>query len=102
MATPTSIDEVAPSILAAPGLYCTLSTCPLELANVSYVPNLAGNILFTSIFGLFLAVQLFLGIRYRTWGFLVGMIGGNCLEIIGYAGRIQMHYNPFREDPFLM
>lgn len=26
---------------------------------------------------------------------------GLALEIIGYAGRIQLHFNPFPFDPFL-
>jgi hypothetical protein len=29
------------------------------------------------------------------------MVGGLALEIIGYAGRIQLHFNPFPFDPFL-
>lgn len=36
-----------------------------------------------------------------TQGYLVGMAGGLALEIIGYAGRVQLHFNPFPFDPFL-
>lgn len=82
--------------------YCTLALCPLSLAQVHYVPSLAGNALYTAIFVLVLALQLFLGIRYKTWGFMVGMCSGIILEVIGYIARIQMHSNPFRENPFLM
>ncbi|GFF26712.1 sphingoid long-chain base transporter RSB1 [Aspergillus udagawae] len=84
-----------------PSDYCTLGTCPLSLANFDYVPNLAGNVLYLALFGTMLVANLGLGIYYRTWGYLVGMIGGLALEVIGYVGRIQLHYNPFPFDPFL-
>lgn len=81
---------------------CTLQTCPLAYASVDYVPNLAGNALYLALFSLFLVIQVFLGIRYRTWGYMVGLVGGLVLEIIGYVARVQMHYNPFLSNPFLM
>ncbi|GIK00908.1 hypothetical protein Aspvir_004938 [Aspergillus viridinutans] len=84
-----------------PSDYCTLDTCPLSLANFDYVPNLASNVLYLALFGTMLVANLGLGIYYRTWGYLVGMIGGLALEVIGYVGRVQLHYNPFPFDPFL-
>ena len=86
---------------------CTLSTCPLKLgndtlANQDYLPTLGGNSLFAAIFGVLLLVQLFFGIRYKTWGYLVGILGGLLLELLGYIGRIQMHSNPFTQGPFLL
>ncbi|KAF9641294.1 hypothetical protein BFW01_g654 [Lasiodiplodia theobromae] len=83
------------------GDYCTLDLCPIELANFTYVPTLAGNATYLAIFAALLPFQLFFGIRYRTWGFLIGMFGGLVLEIIGYVGRVQLHFNPFPFDPFL-
>jgi len=81
---------------------CTLDTCPLELAQVRYDPTLAGNALYLSIFALLLFIHIFLGIRYRTWGYFGAMFGGLVLEIVGYGARVKMHYNPFLSDPFLM
>ncbi|KAJ5138295.1 uncharacterized protein N7515_003143 [Penicillium bovifimosum] len=81
--------------------YCTLDLCPITEAYVYYVPSLAGNAIFVAIFALLLVAQIVLGIRYRTWAYLAGLFGGLVLEVIGYAGRIQMHYNPFRFDPYL-
>lgn len=82
---------------------CTLDTpgCDLDLAPMEYLPNLAGNALFVAIFALLLLVQIFFGIRHRTWGFLIAMVFGLGLELVGYVGRIQMHFNPFPEGPFL-
>jgi hypothetical protein len=81
---------------------CTLSTCSLLQAHYQYLPSLAGNSLYLAIFSVILVAQIYLGLRSRAWGFLGGMFGGLVLEIIGYVGRIQMHSNPFSDDPFLM
>lgn len=89
------------SNLRNPSEYCTLGTCPLSEANFTYVPNLAGNLIYIALFRAMLLSQVVLGIRWKTWGYQVGMFGGLALEIIGYAGRIQLHYNPFPFDPFL-
>ncbi|EGP90159.1 unnamed protein product [Zymoseptoria tritici ST99CH_3D7] len=86
---------------ADPSDYCTIDTCPLTLANFTYIPSLAGNVTYLAIFAAILIPHLYLGIRYKTWGYFVGMVGGLALEIIGYAGRIQLHFNPFPFDPFL-
>ncbi|KAF2840786.1 putative RTA1 domain protein [Patellaria atrata CBS 101060] len=81
---------------------CNVDICSLEYANFTYVPNLAGNIIFVAIFGLCIPFQLFFGIRHKTWGYMIGMLGGLILEVLGYVGRIQMHFNPFKFDPFLL
>ncbi|MCJ1400629.1 hypothetical protein MMC11_003837 [Xylographa trunciseda] len=81
---------------------CTLDTCPLSEAHFDYLPSLGGNALYAAIFGIVLGVQLFFGIRYKTWGYMGAMFGGLILEIIGYASRIQMHFNPFSSSPFLI
>ncbi|KAI9830697.1 MAG: hypothetical protein M1826_004526 [Phylliscum demangeonii] len=80
---------------------CTLKTCPITDAEVFYIPSLGGNIFYAVVFGLLLLTQVFLGIRHRTWGFLVGMVGGLVLELVGYSSRAQMHFNPFLKSPFL-
>ncbi len=81
---------------------CTLGTCPLDEGYVTYVPSLAGNALFLAIFSIFLFIHLFLAFRYRTLGFGISFFAGIVLEIIGYVGRIQMHFNPFSRDAFLI
>ncbi|KAH7162088.1 RTA1 like protein-domain-containing protein [Dactylonectria estremocensis] len=55
------------------------------------IPLLAPNAFFMALHILLLIPQVFLGIRYKTWGFLFGMFCGHVLEIIGYAARVQMH-----------
>lgn len=81
---------------------CTLETCCLAQASFLYIPDLGGNAFFTALFAVLLLPQLGLGIRYKTWGVLVGMVCGLILEVVGYAGRLQLHSNPFDDDAFLM
>ncbi|KAL8890481.1 MAG: hypothetical protein Q9192_005865 [Flavoplaca navasiana] len=81
---------------------CTTETCPQEMQTIDYVPSLAGNAFFLALYALILILQIAAGIKWRTWSFTGCMIGGPVLEIIGYAARIQIHYNPFTSDPFLM
>jgi hypothetical protein len=80
---------------------CTLQTCPLIYAYLMYDPSLAGNALFLAIFSFLLPIQLLLGLHYRTSGVTIAIFIGLALEIIGYAGRIEMHLNPFLKSNFL-
>jgi len=80
---------------------CTYATCSVEeYGQIQYIPSLAGNAFYLGMFGVFLLCQCALGIRHRTWGFLVGMFGGLVLEILGYVARIQLHYDVFSQDKF--
>lgn len=81
---------------------CTVSTCPASFRQIQYTPSLAGNAFYLAIFCLILVAQLFLGIRYKTWGFLAGMVGGLALEILGYLARVKLHDNPFSDSWFKM
>ncbi|OAA59535.1 RTA-like protein [Niveomyces insectorum RCEF 264] len=81
---------------------CTVETCPLSCAQVDYLPTLAGNAVYAAAFGLLLLAQLALGIKYKTWGFMVGMICGLLLEVVGYVGRIMLHNNPFDFNNFII
>lgn len=81
---------------------CTVETCSLSCAQVEYLPSLAGNGIYATAFGLLLIAQLWQGIKYKTWGFMVGMVCGLFLEVVGYAGRIMLHNNPFNFNSFIM
>ena len=76
---------------------CTISLCDLTLAHFNYIPNLAGNALYTAILAIYLFVNIFLGIRHKTWGYMAAMCLGLIGEVIGYIARILLHNNPF--DP---
>jgi hypothetical protein len=81
---------------------CTLSTCSLINGQVEYQPSLGGNAFYISVFSLAMIFHIFFGLRYKTWGFMIGLFCGLVLEIIGYTARVQMHFNPFTKGPFVM
>jgi len=70
------------TLLNNPNL-CTLQTCDLSLASFLYIPTLPGNALYAGIFGVLVFAQLFLGIKYKTWGYMTAMILGLvcCLKV---------------------
>ncbi|KAJ5080991.1 RTA1 domain protein [Penicillium angulare] len=71
-------------------------------AYIDYQPNLPANAFFAALFGLLFVSQLGLGIWYRTWPFMIAMLPGLVLEILGYIGRILLHNNPFEFNNFLL
>ncbi len=83
-------------------LGCTLDTCPISDATVDYDPTLVGNALYLALFGLIIVVQFLQMLRWKTWSYSLCMMSGCVLEVVGYVGRVQMHFNPFAPNPFLM
>jgi hypothetical protein len=47
-------------------------------------------------------LQLGLGVWYKSWGFMVGMVMGLILEVLGYISRVMLHDNPFDDNAFLL
>ncbi|KAI8824440.1 RTA1 like protein-domain-containing protein [Fimicolochytrium jonesii] len=80
---------------------CTIETCPHE-AVINYLPVLSGNILYLIFFGILLLAHTFMGIRYRTWTFMVGVVLGIFGEMVGYAGRLMMRNDPFNFNTVLI
>ncbi|KAF7537719.1 hypothetical protein G7Z17_g12794 [Cylindrodendrum hubeiense] len=85
-----------------PSANCTLDLCPLEYSLLRYQPNVPSTIVFMVVFGLSTLAHTWQGVRTKTWGFMVSMISGCILEIIGYVGRMIIHDNPFDFNGFLM
>ncbi|KAL7936349.1 RTA1 like domain-containing protein [Trichoderma chlorosporum] len=81
---------------------CNLSNCPVEWSIYSYRPSLAANATFCALFGIACVLHLYLGIRWKTWGFTIPVIIGCITEIIGYAGRIMLWDNPFSFNGFMI
>ncbi|ERF75878.1 hypothetical protein EPUS_01244 [Endocarpon pusillum Z07020] len=76
--------------------------CPIEETIYGYYPNLAANAAFAAFFGVFMIVNIFFGVRYRSWTFLIAMTGGCLGEAVGYVGRVLLNDNPFSEGGFNM
>lgn len=76
--------------------------CRQIYGELLYVPTLWGNSLFLGIFSAGMIAQLYLGLRYRTWCFLIAMVCGLALEIMGYVARIELHDDIFNENDFII
>ena len=76
MSNLTSIYSGNETLQMNPDDLCTPATCDLTLTHFNYLPSLSGNALYAALFCLFIVGQLYLGIRYRTWGFMVAMTWG--------------------------
>lgn len=81
---------------------CTLELCPIEQSVYRYQPSLVANAIFLALYGVALIVHTILGLRWKTQWFMWCMIVGCIDEILGYAGRIMMHYNPFKFSAFMI
>lgn len=85
-----------------PESQCNLDNCPLRWSIYTYRPSLAANVFFIVAFAMLNLVHIYLGIRWRSWGFMIGMILGCTSEIIGYVGRLMMWGNPFSFNGFMV
>lgn len=81
---------------------CTLATCPLDEATIDYQPTLVGNSIYLAFFAAILLTQTVQMVFYKTYGFYICILGGMALEILGYAGRIMLHNNPFDLNSFII
>ncbi|ETN44824.1 uncharacterized protein HMPREF1541_09699 [Cyphellophora europaea CBS 101466] len=81
---------------------CTVSVCPIELSVYGYRPSLPFSSALIALYGLCMVVQLYLGIRYKKWGFMTAMLLGCICEIIGYIGRILYWSNPWGDSGFII
>ena len=74
--------------------------CPVSETVYGYYPTLGGNAFFCAVFALGLIANVVLGIKYRTWTYMIAL-GVGCLgEAIGYIGRIMLHNNPWDGNGF--
>lgn len=95
--------ELPPGVIAfGPDKTCTLDTCPIEWSNLQYRPSLPANITFVAIFAVIGIAHTYLGWRWRSWGFMGGMVMGCLSEVIGYVGRIMMYNDPFSFAAFMI
>lgn len=71
---------------------------------LDYLPSLPANIFLLSIFSLYFLIHLVLfTLKYRfTWTYLLANFLGLSLEIIGYVGRVFLHYHVFDQTYFII
>jgi hypothetical protein len=81
---------------------CTLDLCSVEYSVFEYLPSLPANSVFLALFALSGFIHVYQGIRSRQWFYMWATVLGCITEVIGYAGRIELHSNPFNFNYFLI
>ncbi|KAL8834571.1 MAG: hypothetical protein Q9170_003699 [Blastenia crenularia] len=79
-----------------PNANCTLALCPASLSVYQYRPTLGGNIAFLVLFGLAMLIHIGMGLKWRTWFFVICMFWGCVDEMIGilYLGPQHARFRP--------
>ncbi|ORY63464.1 RTA1 like protein-domain-containing protein, partial [Pseudomassariella vexata] len=85
-----------------PNSNCTVDICPLEMSVTGYYPSLPVNIIFIALYAIAMVIHLIIGFRWKTWWFMSCCTLSTISAIVGYVGRILMHYDPFGFFPFLI
>ncbi|RVX75599.1 hypothetical protein B0A52_00952 [Exophiala mesophila] len=82
---------------------CTELTdvCTFEVSVYGYQPSLPANAALLAIFALFAIASVVLGVRYKTWTYMIAVSLGCLAEAIGYVGRLIMRDNPFADGGFI-
>ncbi|KAK4935008.1 hypothetical protein LTR10_023849 [Elasticomyces elasticus] len=75
--------------------------CSVEDSVYGYFPSLGANTFFLTFFAICFFVNLFLGVRHRTWTYMIAVCLGCLTEAIGYIGRLLMRHNPFADYGFI-
>ncbi|KAL8998120.1 MAG: hypothetical protein Q9169_002741 [Polycauliona sp. 2 TL-2023] len=58
-------------VVYGPDANCTLTVCPAELSIYQYQPSLAANLCFLIFFAIAMIIHLIIGIKWRSWFFVV-------------------------------
>jgi hypothetical protein len=74
----------------------------VELSVYGYRPSLPLSGLLIGVYAIVAVVQIFLGLRYKSWTFMTAMVLGCADEIIGYVGRIILWQNPWNHSGFII
>lgn len=81
---------------------CTLETCPIEDSIYAYQPSLAANACFIAFFAITGIAHVVQGIITKKRAFWIAMALGCVAEVVGYAGRVLSHFDPFGQNGFLI
>ncbi|TQN74155.1 Sphingoid long-chain base transporter RSB1 [Colletotrichum shisoi] len=74
--------------------------CPVEFTVYGTDLSKPAATFFGIAFGVLLAVQLYFGIRSRTWSFIIWLGIGTIFEVLGYWARTRLAENPWDLDAF--
>jgi magnesium-transporting ATPase (P-type) len=71
--------------------------CPVSATLYGYRPHLAGNAILCLAFAVCVLLQLgsLICLRVRTWSYMIVLLIGTIVEVLGYMGRLVMNNNPW-------
>ena len=69
--------------MAAKHCHHVSAECSVEFSVYGYGPNLAATIVPIVVGGICLLASLWIGVRKKTWSYLVAVVTGILLEVIG-------------------
>ncbi|MDI1489810.1 MAG: hypothetical protein OHK93_001008 [Ramalina farinacea] len=70
------------------------TACPLDPTEFGHYPDVPDKIFSIAFFTICAILQLVLGIKWRTWTYMVFVVCGSALEAVGYVGRLKLWANP--------
>lgn len=70
---------------------CTPDSCPVANGFLESPPGLAGNAFLLAAFASLIPLNLYTGIRYKTWLYSSLIIIGLVLEVVSHVGKILLH-----------
>ena len=68
--------------------------CLADPTGFGQYPDVADKIFSIAFFTICAILQLVLGIKWRTWTYMVFTVCGSALEAVGYLGRLQLWESP--------
>lgn len=84
----------------APCLEVSAPNCTVEYTIYGYAPDLPANAFLLAWFAILFIPNIFFGIRYKAWTYMLALGLGCADEAIGYGGRLMMHQNPWSVTGF--
>ncbi|KAH9900223.1 RTA1 like protein-domain-containing protein [Xylariomycetidae sp. FL2044] len=79
---------------------CTSNDCSRTF--LTYKPPLGGNAALLALFAILIPVAVGLGIRYRSSVYSTAIATGLAFEVLGYIGRLLLHFNPNDRGAFIL
>ncbi len=78
-----------------------VQACPAENGFYIYSPSVVGDAVLLGAFALLIPIALYWIYRYRTYKFSFLLLASIILEVVGFSGRILLHYRRGASSHFL-
>lgn len=93
--------ELQPHLLLARAVYAA-TEADTSTEQYGYIPSISLGVIFITLFSLTALLHLGEIVYGRRYWFMICMVIGGILEVIGWAGRLWSHYAPANFSPYVM